>query len=108
MLAFFSGLKTNAATATTMAFSTLCLARLFHGFNCRSQYSLKHIGLFSNIASIGAFIIGFILLAMILLLPALHGIFAITVLSTSSIAMILVLALPPTLLIQPARMLQGK
>ena len=108
MLAFFSGLKTNAATATTMAFSTLCLARLFHGFNCRSQYSLKHIGLFSNIASIGAFIIGFILLAMILLLPALHGIFAITVLSTSSIAMILALALTPTLLIQTARMLQGK
>ena len=108
MIAFFIGLQVNPGTATTMAFSTLCLARLFHGFNCRSQYSLKHIGFFSNKASIGAFTIGFILLIMILLVPALHGLFAITELEISSIGMIVVFACIPTLLIQIGRIAQGK
>jgi Ca2+-transporting ATPase len=108
MIAFFIGLQVNPGTATTMAFSTLCLSRLFHGFNCRSQYSLKHIGFFSNKASIGAFTIGFILLIMILLVPALHGLFAITELEISSIGMIVVFACIPTLLIQIGRILQGK
>ena len=40
--------------------ATICLARLLHGFNCRSDQPLTKIGLFSNRASIGAFIIGFI------------------------------------------------
>ena len=30
------------ALACTMAFSALTLARLFHGFNCRSSYSTHH------------------------------------------------------------------
>ena len=35
--AFFIGLQTDAMTASTMAFATLCLGRLFHGFNCRAK-----------------------------------------------------------------------
>ena len=108
MIAFFIGLKVNEGAATTMAFSTLCLARLFHGFNCRSQYSLKHIGFFSNIASVGAFIIGLILLTMILLVPALHGLFSITILDITYIGVIVGLACIPTILIQLGRMIQGK
>ena len=35
--AFYLGLRSSAAMASTMAFSTLTLARLFHGFNCKSD-----------------------------------------------------------------------
>lgn len=37
MIAYFIGLKTSYETAATLAFATLCLARLFHGFNCRNE-----------------------------------------------------------------------
>lgn len=41
MIAFHAGLRTgSAATASTMAFATLTLARLFHGFNCRSKHKI--------------------------------------------------------------------
>ena len=49
MTAFYIGLQVNAATASTMAFATLTLARLFHGFNCRSKHSIFKIGLASNV-----------------------------------------------------------
>ena len=42
------GLKVNDAVGSTMAFATLCLARLFHGFNCRGDKSIFSIGLLSN------------------------------------------------------------
>ena len=35
MSAYHIGIATSAAMASTMAFATLTLARLFHGFNCR-------------------------------------------------------------------------
>ena len=40
IIAFYAGnpMKTPL-TASTMAFATLCLARLFHGFNCRGKGS---------------------------------------------------------------------
>ena len=48
MIAFYIGLSTDSATASSMAFATLTLARLFHGFNCRSRHSIFKIGLASN------------------------------------------------------------
>ena len=59
IIAFMLGMRANDATAQTMAFAVLCLSRLFHGFNCRSEYSLKHIGFMSNRYSIAAFLAGF-------------------------------------------------
>ena len=37
MIAFYVGFMRNAEVASTMAFSTLCLSRLVHGFNCKSD-----------------------------------------------------------------------
>ncbi len=63
ILAFQIGLQSgDALVASTMAFATLCLSRLLHGFSCRARESIFEFGLFSNIAVIGAFLIGFILL----------------------------------------------
>ena len=42
MSAYYIGFgKTNTALATTMAFATLTIARLFHGFNCRRKRKHK-------------------------------------------------------------------
>ena len=49
MMAYHIGLSTGgAALASTMAFATLTLARLFHGFNCRADASIFKLGLKSN------------------------------------------------------------
>ncbi|MEG0520009.1 MAG: cation-translocating P-type ATPase [Erysipelotrichaceae bacterium] len=100
MSAYLIGLKISYPIATTMAFSTLCLSRLFHGFNCRSKQSIFKIGLFSNRYSIYAFIVGFIFLNAILLVPQLHSWFSVTTITWNSIFMIYGLALIPTILIQ--------
>ena len=56
MTAYHVGMDTGGAgTASTMAFSALTLARLFHGFNCRSSHSLLSLGIRSNMWSVMAF-----------------------------------------------------
>ena len=102
--AYFIGLSQSWAVATTMAFSVLCLARLFHGFNCRSVYSLRHIGFFSNRYSIAAFLAGAALLSVILLVPGFHSLFSVTTLQPEQLALILILAVLPTICIQCVKM----
>ncbi|MEG2506087.1 MAG: cation-translocating P-type ATPase [Longicatena sp.] len=106
MIAYFTGLKESWAIATTMAFSTLCLARLFHGFNCRSKRSLYRIGFFSNKYSILAFLVGFVFLTCILMIPQLHSLFSVTTISMEQLLLIYALALTPTIIIQGVKMVQ--
>ncbi len=105
--AFFIGLRTDAATASTLAFATLTLARLFHGFNCRGEKSIFRLGLFSNSASVGAFVLGVLLLSLVLFVPALHGLFSVSVLSAWQILCLLGLAAAPTVVIQLVKVLTG-
>lgn len=102
--AYFIGLSHSWTEATTMAFAVLCLARLFHGFNCRSTYSLHHIGFFSNRYSIAAFVAGAALLGVILFVPQLHALFSVTSLSLQQIILIIGLAVLPTICIQMMKM----
>lgn len=104
MIAYHTGMATGAAgRASTMAFATLTLARLFHGFNCRSEHSIIRIGLRSNPWSIMAFEAGVVLLMAVLFLPGLQVLFAVADLSKRQMRSILVLALLPTLVIQAAK-----
>lgn len=105
---FYTGLSVNAATASTMAFAVLTLARLFHGFNCRSSKSLNRIGIGSNKWSIAAFTAGTLLLAIVLTVPALGRLFCIAPLGMAQITMIIILALIPSLIIQMSRMVRGR
>lgn len=105
---FYTGLSVNAATASTMAFAVLTLARLFHGFNCRSSKSLNRIGIGSNKWSIAAFAAGTLLLAIVLTVPALGRLFCIAPLGMAQITMIIILALIPSLIIQMSRMVRGR
>ena len=101
MIAFYIGLQAEgAALASTMAFSTLTLARLFHGFNCRSEQSIFKIGLFTNQSSLGAFVAGVALLTLVIFVPFLSHLFEISALTGSQIGLIALLAFVPSALIQ--------
>ena len=100
MIAFYIGLSTDSATASSMAFATLTLARLFHGFNCRSRQSIFITCLSSNIYSVGAFFGGVLLLALVIFVPVMRTLFSVSPLSGYQIGMIALLAFIPTVIIQ--------
>lgn len=108
MTAFYLGYRTGTAEAMTMAFATLTLARLFHGFNCREDRSILRMGLSGNPASLAAFGVGVLLLLAVLLIPVLHGLFLVADLTLAQLGMILGLAVLPTLCIQITRIARGK
>lgn len=103
MTAYYLGYNdpmNNSALAATMAFATLTLARLFHGFNCRTSKPIAKAGLFSNIYSVGAFLAGVCLLTLVLCVPFLEKLFTVTPLTGTHVLQIIVLAFVPTLTIQ--------
>lgn len=104
--AFLIGLKDSPAIACTMAFSTLTFARLLHGFNCRSQHSIFKIGFKNNWYSLAAFALGTALLALIIFVPTLHGLFAVQRLSGQEVWLIVILAIIPTVLIQLVKVIR--
>ena len=101
MIGFHIGLdQGGAALASTMAFSVLTAARLFHGFNCRSAHSIFRIGFKNNWASLGAFAAGMILLNLVLFVPPLQRLFAVEPLTGTQYGYIWILAIVPTIFIQ--------
>lgn len=107
MLAFHLGLETGGAgTASTMAFATLTLARLLHGFNCRSEHSMIRLGFVGNLWSVMAFETGLLLLAAVLFFPGLQVLFAVADLSLRQLITIVVFALIPTAVIQAVKTLR--
>lgn len=94
MIGFVVGYKNGgAALASTMAFGTLCTSRLVHGFNCKSKkpviFSKK---MWNNMALIGAFALGLVLITAVMMIPALHGVFKVVTLNFSQMLMIYGLA----------------
>ncbi|KYH28884.1 cation-translocating P-type ATPase [Clostridium colicanis] len=101
MIAFKLGLQSgNTNIASTMAFATLCMARLFHGFNCRSRESIFKIGIFSNKYAWIAFGIGTLFLNSVLLFEPLRGIIQVEKLTVNQYAAFYVLAFIPFTVIQ--------
>ena len=106
LIAFHLGLSTgDTVVASTMAFATLCLARLFHGFTARSKESIFKIGVFSNKYSWLAFILGVIFLHLVLLVPGLMGVFEVATLSGEQFGYIYGLAIMPLVVIQIFKLL---
>ncbi|MGN1267811.1 MAG: cation-translocating P-type ATPase [Dorea sp.] len=93
-IAFMIGYKNGgAALASTMAFGTLCTSRLVHGFNCKSNYPVMFTKKFwNNSALIGAFLIGFVLITGVLVIPGLHGLFKVVTLDMSQLFIVYGLA----------------
>ncbi len=108
LIAFYIGLNANPATASTMAFATLTLARLFHGFNCRSSHSIFKIKFTSNPASVGAFFLGVMLLMFVLFVPFMSSLFSVVELTAVQVGYIGLLAVIPTIIIQIIKVIADK
>lgn len=102
--AFYIGLGNEGHYgAMTMAFATLCLARLWHGFNSRGKESIFALGLFTNMAVVGAWFAGACLLGAVLFIPVLRNPFTIDPLRTIDVMYVVGLSLIPTIIIQMAK-----
>ena len=106
MLAFHAGLRMSAALASTMAFATLTLARLFHGFNCRSRHSIFKIGFKGNWYSVAAFVAGVLLLAAVVFTKSLQRLFAVEAMTSWQLMLVLLFALLPTVIIQTIKIVR--
>ncbi len=106
MMAYAVGLHDNATTASTMAFASLTLARLFHGFNCRSRHSLCRIGILSNLWTVLALVAGTALLGAVLFLPNLQPLFETADLNVRQTTALFLIALLPTIVIQGGKILR--
>ena len=101
MASYWVGLSAGGAgLAMTLAFATLTLARLFHGFNCRGEKPIWRLGLRTNKASIAAFAAGVVLLAAVLLIPALAGLFEVSAFTAAQLGLTVLFAFLPTVAIQ--------
>ena len=101
MMAYGTGMNTGGkAVASTMAFTTLTLARLFHGFNCRSEHSILKLGIATNLWTVMAFEAGVILLMMVLFVPGLQILFSVADLSLRQLLTVVIFAFIPVTVIQ--------
>lgn len=107
MTAFLIGNQVSGTLASTMAFATLCLARLFEGFDSRGNESLFRLGIVTNIYSVGAFVAGALFLSAALFITPLHSFMNIDpMFSAENIIEITALAAVPFVLTQLFRVIK--
>ena len=101
VICFLYGLNTSNETGSTMAFASICLSRLIHGFNCKSEKPVLFTNKFFNNKFIfGAFGIGVILLSLVLFVPGISGIFKAVSLNVSQIILIAATSIGTFIIIQ--------
>ena len=101
VIAFYIGLMRSDDVASTMAFATLCLSRLVHGFNCKSGKPVWFTKkMWNNKSMIGAFLVGFVLLNAVLLIPGVQGIFSVTPLTVVELLSVYGLSLATFVVVQ--------
>ena len=106
LIAYHTGLARSAETASTMAFSTLCLSRLVHGFNCKRDKAVWFTKkMWNNKSLIGAFFIGLVLLNAVLFIPPLQRVFEVDPLTISELLTVYGLSLASFIVIQPLKMI---
>ena len=95
MIAFYLGLNQGGALlASTMAFGTLCTARLVHGYNCKAERPVIFTRrFFDNWYLQGAFLAGLLMITAVLTVPALHSVFQVQTLELSQLFTVYGLAL---------------
>ncbi|MSR93932.1 cation-translocating P-type ATPase [Clostridiaceae bacterium 68-1-5] len=88
--AFLLGLREGGSLlGSTMAFGTLCMSRLAHGFNCKSEKPVLFTKMFfNNLFLIGAFLLGTALITAVLLLPVLQPIFKVQTLTPGQLGIV--------------------
>lgn len=110
MIAFMIGYQNgNSVLASTMAFVTLCLSRLVHGYNCKSKNPvLFKKDFFNNKFLQGAFLIGFVLITLVVTMPFLQTIFKVQTLNIEQLMLVYGLALANLPIIQFIKWIRNK
>lgn len=110
MIAFTIGYQDkNATLASTMAFATLCLSRLVHGYNCKSKSPiLFKKGFFNNKFLQGAFLIGFVLITLVVTMPFLQTVFKVQTLTMLQLFIVYGLALANLPIIQLLKWIRNR
>ncbi|MEE0441032.1 MAG: cation-translocating P-type ATPase, partial [Thomasclavelia sp.] len=110
MIAFTIGYQDkNATLASTMAFATLCLSRLVHGYNCKSKSPiLFKKGFFNNKFLQGAFLIGFVLITLVVTMPFLQTMFKVQTLTMPQLFTVYGLALANLPIIQLLKWIRNR
>ncbi len=89
-----AGNTSSVTAASTMAFAVLCMSRLVHSYNCKSDAPILFTKrMWNNRGIQGAFLVGFLLLCAVLWLPFLHGLFKIYALTPLQILVVYGLSL---------------
>lgn len=93
--------NSSAEAGMTMAFATLCMSRLLHGFSCKADHPVLFTSeFFNNKFGLLAFAAGMVLINLVLWVPGLHGLFQIADLSGALIAAMYGLSLASMLAVQ--------
>lgn len=110
MAAFYIGNHFgNAVLASTMAFGTLCTARLVHGFNCKADMPVVlSKKLWNNKYLLGAFALGLCLITAVLMIPACSGVFHVQTLTGTRLLIVYGLAALNLPIIQIIKMVRVK
>ena len=111
LAAFLIGERWSLETGRTMAFAVLALSQLVHVFNVRSNTrSLFSIGFFSNIQLVGAILLSAVMQLLVILIPAIAGVFKVTALSGVQWLFVAALSIAPLLIVELVKLagLNGK
>ena len=102
MIGFMTGYHQDGALlGSTYAFGTLCLARLFHGFNCKSDHPVILTKQFlNNPWLLSAFALGAAFITAVLTLPGLHHVFKVETLDLLQLGFVYLYAFASMLIIQ--------
>ena len=102
MIGFMTGYHQDGALlGSTYAFGTLCLARLFHGFNCKSDHPVILTKQFlNNPWLLSAFALGAAFITAVLTLPGLHHVFKVGTLDLVQLGFVYLYAFASMLVIQ--------
>ena len=99
----------NVILAKTLAFGTLCLGRLVHGYNCKSDHTVIFTKRFWNNPFLtGAFVLGSVMLLAVIYVPGLSGMFQTVSLNPKSLTWMCVLAFANLLIIQFLKWIRSK
>lgn len=98
--AYLIGLSVSSGLACAMAFTSLCIARLFHGFNCRGDKPITKLGILSNKFMLLAFGAGIAFLSCAVFIPVINVLFGTSAMSPTHFAISVLLGFEPTLIIQ--------
>ncbi len=109
MLAYLLGLSEGGeSVGMTMAFATLCMSRLWHGFSCKSDDPvLFRKQMLNNPFGLMAFFIGMIFINAVLLIPPLRGLFNVADLTGLQFAWIYIFSITSMLLVQIVKFVKG-